>query len=190
MNSCKSSFFNRHSHFVLLAFLVLTATSRAETYEFRVVFANVPGIEEIEAGNYDAAIKLLESRARASDRQYITDELATLCALYIVKGRFSAASVTCHDAVETDGSDTAYNNRGVLRAHIGYTVGALEDFKRARVLPSNLQHYIAERMKSDARLIASGNYEVARRFTARKSQTMAHSLADRVQGASIEDITN
>ena len=188
MNGCKSPLYKGNILLILLGALALPGTSIAETYEFKVVYAEVPGIEEIRAENYDAAIEILESRARDADKQYVADELATLCALYVLKGKFSAASVTCHDAVETDASDAAYNNRGVLLAHLGNTAGAMEDFQRARVLPANLQRYITERMRGDARLTASNNHAVATRYTARKRDSIGQSLARRVHGASVEDI--
>jgi len=190
MNVCNTSLFNRNSCLMGLAILIFAAPGHAETFEYKVVYSAVPGIEEIEAGNHDAAIALLESRARAGNSHYMVDELSTLCALYIVKRKLSAASVTCNHAVETDGSDAAYNNRGVLLAQLGKADGALQDFKRARVLPGDLQSYVNERMKTDARVIASSNFGVAARYTAKKRDSLSRSLADRVHGAKIEDLEN
>jgi len=98
--------------------------------------------------------------------------------------------VTCNEAVETDGSATAYNNRGVFRAHIGNAEGAIEDFNRARVLPANLQRYITERMRGDARLTAGNNYAMTSKYTARKRGSVGQSLAQRIRGASVEDIND
>ena len=185
---CQSTLYHPASYLILIALLTLPVIGNAEKHEYKVVYANVPGIEEARVGNHDAAIEILESRARDADNFYVVNELATLCALYVVRGRLSAASVTCRDAVETDGSHAAYNNRGVFRAHLGDTAGALQDFKRARVLPGNLQHYIEERMQSDARLIANRNYAVVSKYTRGKLGNTGQSLAQRVHGASIEDI--
>lgn len=189
MNSYKSSLFDRNVYLIVLAILALPVMSNAETYKFKVVFANVPGTEEIRVGNYDAAIEVLESRAKDVDNHYVANELATLCALYIVKGKLSAASVTCHHAVETDGSDAAYNNRGVFRAHLGDAAGAMKDFERARVLPGNHQRYVEELMGADARLIASNNYAVVTEYRTRRN-LLRPTLAGRVRGASIEDLGN
>jgi len=190
MCSCKSTLYNPAGYLILIAALTLPAISIAESYQYKVVYANVPGIEEVRAGNHDAAIEILESRSKDTDNYYVTNELATLCALYIVSGKLSAASVTCRDAVETDASHAAYNNRGVFRARLGNIAGALEDFKRARVLPADLQRYIEERMQADTRLIASNNFAVASKYTVIKRGNTGQSLAQRVHGASIEDISH
>jgi len=189
MNSYKSSLSNCKVYLIFLATIALPALSNAETYNFKVVYANVSGIAEIRAGNHDAAIEILEGRAKDTDAYHVPDELATLCALYIMKGRLSAASVTCHDAVETDGSDAAYNNRGVFRAHLGDTAGAMEDFARVRILADNRQRYIEELMRGDARLVASGNYAVATKYSETHVRPM-QALVRRVRGASVEDLGN
>ena len=87
MNAYKPSLINRNVCLIFLATLALPAISNAETYDFKVVYAEVPGAEEIRAGNHDAAIKILESRAKDANNDYVADELATLCALYIVKAK-------------------------------------------------------------------------------------------------------
>ena len=189
MNSRQPSLINRNVCLIFLATLALPAISKAETYDFKVVYAEVPGAEEIRAGNHDAAIKILESRVQNPDNHYVANELATLCALYIVKGKLSAASVTCNHAVETDGSDAAYNNRGVFRAHLGDAAGAKKDFERARILPDHRQRYIEELMSGDARLIASNNYSVVTEYATRR-KARRQTLAGRVRGASIEDLGN
>ena len=173
----------------LLGMLALSNLSIAETYNFKVVYAEVSGTEEIRAGNHDAAIEILQSRAKDANDHYVANELATLCGLYIVKGKLAAARKTCNAAVENDESDAAYNNRGVLRAHLGDTIGGMEDFERVRVLPDNQQRYIEEFMSNDARLVASSNFAVATKY----AQSRGHpgqSLANSVRGASIEDLSN
>jgi hypothetical protein len=111
----------RNVYLSLLAISFLPVASYAQTYDFKVVYAEVPGIDEILAGNHDAAIKILENRTRDASSNDLADELATLCALYIVKGKLVVAQKTCNSAVETDRSHTAYNNRGVLRVHLPAT---------------------------------------------------------------------
>jgi tetratricopeptide (TPR) repeat protein len=190
MKGYLSSLYNRNICLTLLAILALPATSNAETYNFRVVYAEVPGVNEILAGNHAAAIEILESRAQDTEAYHPADETATLCALYIVSGKLTVAAGTCNKAVETDQSHTAYNNRGVLRAHLGDTTGALEDFERARVLPQNQKQYIQELMLRDARLIATNNYATAKKLVAKRSFTPSQSLANSIRGASVEDLGN
>ena len=165
--------------------------SNAESYNFMVSFSDVPGFEEIHTGNYGAAIDILEKRAGDANNQYVHNELATLCALYVVKGNLAAARGTCHEAVETDQSDASFNNRGVFRAQVGDAAGAALDFERARVLPDDQQHYIDELMQRDARMIASGNYAEVLRLAARRVQPdSVQALATGVRGASVEDLGN
>ncbi len=165
--------------------------SNAESYNFKVAFADVPGSEEILTGKYAAAIEILEKRADDANNQYLHTELATLCALYVVKGNLVAARRTCHNAVETDQSDAAYNNRGVFRAHVGDADGAALDFERARILPGDQQRYIEDLMRGDARMIASGNYAEVLRFAARRVRPESmQALTSSVRGASVEDLGN
>lgn len=189
MNKYQSPPYSRKNLLILLLTLALPSISNAEIYDFKVVYAEVPGTEEIRAGNHDAAIKILESRAKDTDDHYVAGELATLCALYVVNGKLAAARETCHVAIETDQSDAAYNNRGVLRAHLGDVAGAIEDFERARVLPDNQQRYVEEVMKGDARLIASSNYAVATEYIESRGHLM-QTMASPVTGASVEDLNN
>ena len=190
MNSCKPSLFNRSASLILLATFVLPALSIAGTYEFALIYAEVPGSTEIRAGNPDSAIKILKDRAQAADKPYVADELATLCALYIVKGQLSAASVTCNDAVETDQSKAAYNNRGVFRTQLGDTSGAMEDFAHARNLPDTQPRYIEEVMRGDAELIANRNYVVAEKYEVSVRDNNGQTMVSQVLGASIEDLGN
>ena len=185
-----SSFYNRNAYLILLATWALPTMSNAETYEFKLVYAEVPGIEKALAGDIDSAIADLESRARDSINNYMPDELATLCALYVVKGKLEAGRKTCNAAVENDESDAAYNNRGVLRVHLGDTAGAMRDFERCRVLPDNQQRYIKELMRKDTRLIATSNYAVAIKYSARRRPDPVQALTSRVRGANVEDLSN
>jgi hypothetical protein len=104
-----------------------------------------------------------------------------------VKGKLVVAQKTCNSAVETDRSHTAYNNRGVLRVHLGDPAGAIEDFERARVLPQHQKRYMEELMMRDPRLIATSNYAVAKKMTAKRKQPW-QALASSIRGASVEDI--
>jgi tetratricopeptide (TPR) repeat protein len=190
MNSCKSSLYKRSAYLILLVTFALPAVSNAENYKFELIFAEVPGSAEIRAGNLETAIKTLENRAQDADKHYVADELATLCALYLVKGQLSAASVRCNDAVETDQSAAAYNNRGVFRSQLGDTPGAIEDFAQARNLPDNQPRHIEKLMRGDAKLIASSNYVVAKRYEEGTRDNHGQTLLSHAIGASIEDLGN
>lgn len=172
--------------------LVLTfaspTTANAEAFDFRVSYVEVPGSDEIRAGNHDAAIEILEQRTRDADDPYRADELTTLCALYVVRGRYAAATETCDAAVETAQSYAAYNNRGVLRAHLKDAEGALEDFGRARVPPDDRCRYVEELTRSNSRLIAGGNYDVAVEYVEALASGRAR-MAGPVGGADVEDLS-
>ena len=189
MNGYLSSLYNRNVYLILLVTLALSTISMAETFEFKVLFSNVPGIDSALDGNLDAAIEVLESRAKNVDNYYVADEQATLCALYVVKRQLDAARETCNAAVEIGQSDLAHNNRGVLRVHLGDTAGALEDFDRARVLPDDQQRFIEELKRGDARLMASRNFAVATEYIEKRS-TNKRTMAGAVTGARIEDLAN
>ncbi len=191
MKNFKSLLCNPTFYLLLTTTITLPAMGNAESYNFKVSFADVPGFEEIRTGNYDAAIDILEKRADDANNQYVHNELATLCALYVVNGNLVAARRTCHKAVETDQSDASYNNRGVFRTQVGDAAGAALDFERARVLPDDQQRYIEELTKRDARMIASGNYTEVLRLAARRVQPESmQALAGSVRGASVEDLGN
>jgi hypothetical protein len=187
MNGHILSLSMRNVYLPLLALFFLPAVSNAQSYDFKVVYAEVPGINEIMAGDHDAAIKILEDRARDANTYYLADELATLCALYVIKGKLMKARDACNSAVETDRSHTAYNNRGVLRVHLGDRAGAIEDFGHARVRPQHQKRYVEELMMRDVRLIATSNFAVAKKLSGNREQPW-RSLANSVKGASVEDI--
>ncbi len=175
---------------ILLVTLALSTVSLAESYEFHLIFADdVPGMDKYRAGELDAAIEILESRAKMADSQYLGEELASLCGFYIVKGNRDAARETCSAAVEIDPSGSAYNNRAVLRVQLGDTVGALEDFDRIRVIPDNQPRYIEQLMKNDGRLIASRNFALATELIERRS-TNKRTMAGDISGANVEDISH
>ena len=179
----------RHS-LILLVTLALSTLSIADPHEFLVLIGHVPGTEEYDSGDLDAAIELLESREKMADKQRnVGDELATLCAFYILKGNLDAARKTCYAAVGIDQSDLAYNNRGVLRVYLGDTAGALEDFDRTRVLPDDQRRHIEELKRGSARLVASKNFAVTTEIMERR-RTKEWTLAGAVKGADIEDLSH
>lgn len=172
---------------VILALLIAPLPAPASQLDFRVGFAEVPGIEEIEAGRYREAIEILENRRDDPDVQYIKEELTTLCGVYIVARELQKARKVCDEAVEKDRTDAAWNNRGVLRIHSGNTAGALRDFSKVRVPPIEYDGYIADLLRRNPRLMASSNYELVEKIRGegmdgRKSQSFD------VRGASVEAI--
>ncbi len=147
------------------AALLLGQAVHAEVFPFRVAFENVPGIEEIEAGNITAGIKVLEDQLNQVDRENSGDILATLCAAYIVNVSLDKAKLACNKAVEVDPSKTAYNNRGVFRAFTGDLFGAREDLDRAR--PRQLDAYLDELKTKDVGLIAVDNFQLIDELSAK-----------------------
>ena len=158
----------------------------AERIHFRVAFEHVPGLEEIEAGNLDAGIRILEEQLDSDAPDNDGDVLATLCAAHIVNGTLSEAERVCDKAIKVKPGNTAYNNRGVLRAHTGYLAGAREDF--ARVRPQELDVYLEQLWTTDVPLLANSNFELV-------DKMLNESAAPRIRrsfaasGSKIEEIT-
>ena len=174
---------------ILLVTLALPTVSIAESYGLQLAVVEVPGTEEYATGKLDAAIEVLESSENMADDYYVGLELATLCAFYILKVNLDAARETCSAAVKIDQSGYAYNNRGVLRAQLGDTVGALEDFDRVRVLADDQPRYIEQSEESHARFIASRNFAVTTEIMERR-RANALTMTGVVNGANIEDINH
>lgn len=185
MNSVKPTIATAAS--VILALLIAPLPATASQFDFRVGFAEVPGIEEIEAGRFREAIEILENRRRDPDAQYIEEELTTLCGVYIVAGELRKARKVCDEAVEKDRTDAAWNNRGVLRIHSGDTAGALSDFSKVRVPPIEYDGYIADLMRRNPRLMASSNYELVEKIRG-KGMAGHEGRSFDVRGASVETI--
>lgn len=185
----KSRFGKSGVSLIGVALLAISSVCSAETFEFKVVYAQVPGIQKILAGEFDTAIARLETRASDSSNNYLPDETATLCALYVVTGNLDAGRKTCQTAVEVDRSFAAYNNRGVFRAHQGDAEGALEDFRRARVSPEHERRYIEDLKRRNARLMASRNFDVATAYIARRKNGRKRK-AGIVTAGTVEDLNN
>ena len=174
---------------ILLVTLALPTVAIAEPYQLQLAVVEVPGVEDYAAGNLDAAIELLESREKIADDHYVGLELATLCAFYILKHNLDAARETCAAAVEFDQAGYAYINRGVLRAQLGDTVGALEDFDRVRQLSDDQPRYVRQSKESNARIIANRNFAVTTENMERR-RANEPTMAGAVKGATIEDISH
>lgn len=150
--------------FLLLAATILfvSCQAAADAFDLRVGFGDVPGVEEITAGDVKKGIQILEDElaaAKAVDRAPL---LVTLCAAYLLDDDLRAAQDTCNRAVAAGRSEGAYNNRGVFRALVGDLAGARLDFDRVR--PVSLDVYIEDLRNKDPGLMAYDNYHAIERL--------------------------
>ncbi len=173
------------STLVIATALLLGKPGFAEVIPFRVVFENVPGVEEIEAGNIQAGIKVLEDQLNQVEQGDSGDILATLCAAYIANATPDKAERACNKAVEVDPSKTAYNNRGVFRAFTGDFSGAREDFERVR--PHQLEAYMDELRTKDVGLVAADNFRLIDQLLAEHTVTEINASVA-LRTAAIEDL--
>ena len=172
---------------IVAAAMLLGNPSFADTSSFRVAFERVPGSEEIEAGNMQAGIKVLEDQLAQIELESSGDILATLCGAYIVDRSLDKAGRVCDKAIEIDPTKTAYNNRGVLRALTGNMSGAREDFERVR--PPQLDAYLEELRTTDVPLVADDNFYLADKLLSKRSSAeLGHSFAP--SAAAIEDLND
>jgi tetratricopeptide (TPR) repeat protein len=165
--------------------LLLGKPSFAETMHFRVAFMNVPGSEEIEAGNLKAGIKVLEDQLTKIELENSGEIFATLCGAYIVNSSLDKAERACDKAVEINPTKTAYNNRGVLRVRRGDFAGAHEDFDRVR--PRQLDIYLEELWINDVPLVAEKNFGLIDELLSGRTAMEAERPFAAI-GAEIEDL--
>ena len=187
MNHQKSRRITSTSTLIIAAALMLGNPSFADVFPFRVAFENVPGIEEIEAGNIEAGIKVLEDQVEQIEPASSGDILATLCAAYIVNVSLDKAERACNKAVETDPTETAYNNRGVYRAFTGDLSGAREDFERAR--PRQLDAYMEELRTKVVGLMAVDNFYLIEELSAKHTAAEINASVA-MSTAAIEDLND
>lgn len=166
---------------LIAAALLIGNQGFADESYFRVVYADVPGVEELEAGNVEVGIKILNEQLGKAEQGSDSDIWATLCAAHIITLSLDRAKRPCNKAVETGPSYAALNNRGVFRAYRGDFPGAREDFNRAR--PLQLEAYLEEMATKDVRVVADNNYHLINRVLARSdpgetSTTIARSTAE------------
>lgn len=168
---------------------VLTAlsgrTDADEVYPFRVAFEDLPGVDHLLAGDVARGIRILEQSLEAGTADE-GDVLATLCGAYIRKNQLSSAERACADAIERSGTDTAYNNRGVLRAFRGDLEGARRDFSRAS--PSDMEAYMEVLRARDVSLVAASNRKLLERLTASHSADEVRSSYTPIRSAGIETV--
>lgn len=168
-----------------MALVAVSVPGMAENYPFRVAFENVPGAAELEAGDVEAGIEILENLV--DDHRVNTGHvLATLCGAYIMDVSLEKAERVCDRAVAEHPGETAYNNRGVLRAFNGDFRGAQADLDRAR--PERMAEYIEYLRTKDVRLIADGNFGLLEKLAARHSSDEVQTSVAVNVGARVESI--
>ena len=170
---------------VIAAALMLANPSVADVFPFQVVFEDVPGVEEIRAGNIQAGIDILVEQLKRVESDSGGDIWVTLCAAYIINSSLDQAESACTKAVDLAPIYAAYNNRGVLRTHQGDLSGARKDFERVR--PLNMEAYMDELKKTDARLVAVGNFDLINQLLAKYTATEINASAV-MSTAAIEDL--
>lgn len=178
------------SALVLLAVLVVVVLHGkqgfADVLHFRVAFENVPGAQEIEAGNLKAGIRVLENRLNDTTQGNRGPLLATLCAAYIIDDAMRKAEQVCNEAVEINETASAYNNRGVFRASTGDYFGARRDF--ARVTPRQPEIYLENLKKSNPPLIAADNFQLIDTLMIKHASTTREPIIA-IETAAIEDLS-
>ncbi len=172
---------------IIAAALMLGNPSFADVFPFRVAFENVPGVEKIDAGNIEAGIKVLEHQLEHIEPASSGDILATLCAAYIVNVSLHQAERACNKAVETNPSETAYNNRGVYRAFTGDLTGAREDFERVR--PRDIEAYLDELKTKDVGLMSIDNFYLIEELSAKHTPAEVN-VSVAMTTAAIEDLND
>lgn len=170
---------------VLAALIAMNSASFAENFPFRVAFENVPGVEEITAGNVSDGIKILKQKIEEDGAEKGL-ALATLCGAYIIELSLEEATQVCTDAVDKFPGETAFNNRGVLRVFTGDFEGALEDFDRAR--PAHMDEYLEYLMTKDVGLIATGNHDLLEALESKRSPDDVTTSVAVNSGLKIEDM--
>ena len=171
----------------IILFALAGNAHASDYFPFRVAFEDVPGVAEITSGQVSAGIEILKRELESDDanKGYV---LATLCGAYILESSLEEATQVCTDAVDTFPGETAFNNRGVLRAFSGDFEGAKEDFDRAR--PRHMAEYIEYLKTKDVGLIADGNHGLLEDLKARHSSVDVQSSAAMSSGSEIERIDN
>ncbi len=172
---------------VIAAALMIGNQSFADESRYRVILENVPGADEIEAGNILAGIKILEDQLNQVEPGNSGDIWSTLCAAYIINVSLNQAERTCNKAVEIDPTRHALNNRGVFRVYTGDLIRAREDFERVR--PLDVEAYLDKLKTTNVRLLAAGNFDLVNQLLSK--DTPAEVKASHVVStAAIEDLND
>ena len=173
----------------IVALLSVRPAAADEVYQFRLMFEQIDGAASLEVGDLAAGIRQLEQKLQ-TDAENEGIVLATLCGGYVLARRLDEARSTCEDAVRRFPSESAYNNRGVLRAVDGDIDGARQDFDRAR--PADMAQYVEELKTRDIGFIATDNHELLQTFIAKQRTKQGNadvaSSFSRLHGADVEII--
>lgn len=119
--------------FLASASLLLAVPMMSGAYEVNVLRDEGSQWKNIENGNYDEAIRVLEERLQ-SKTKYRDVKLTNLCTAYVLSGDFERATEICDKAVEANGTfvTSAFNSRGVLKALKEEYLAAAADFDMAK----------------------------------------------------------
>ena len=157
-NLTKRSSFLIAPALVIAAALMIGNQGFTDESRYRVVLENVPGADEIEAGNIQAGITMLKAQLNQIEQVNSGDIWTTLCAAYIINISLDQAERACTKAVEIAPTNHALNNRGVFRVYKGDLSGARKDFERVR--PPDVEAYLDKLKTTNVRLVAAGNLEL------------------------------
>ena len=119
--------------FLASAGLLLALPVMSGAYEVNVLRDEGSQYKNIENGNYEEAIRILEERLQ-SRVKYRDVKLTNLCTAYVLVRDFEKATKACDEAIKAKGAfvTTAYNSRGVLNALQGDFLAAAADFDEAK----------------------------------------------------------
>ena len=171
----------------IAAALMIGKQSFADESGYRVLLETVSGADEIEAGNIQAGIKMLEDQLNQVEQVNNGDIWSTLCAAYIINVSLNQAERACTKAVEIDPSYHALNNRGVFRVYKGDYSGAREDFERVR--PLHVEAYLDKLKTTNVRLVAAGNFNLVNQRLAKHTPAEVK-ISGVVSTAAIEDLND
>ena len=172
---------------VIAATLMIGNQSFANESRFRVLAEDVPGAEEIKAGNIQAGIKMLEDQLNQVGQENSGDIWSTLCAAYISSVSLKQAERACNKAVEIEPTYHALNNRGVFHLSTGNLYKAREDFNRVR--PLNVEAYLDVLKRTNARLVAASNFDLVNKMLAKQAPAEVKASGI-LSAAAIEDLND
>ncbi|ALS98452.1 hypothetical protein [Lacimicrobium alkaliphilum] len=131
-----------------LSFVAISHAQAHGNLELKTSYQDIPGVRNIEAGQYQAGIHKLQTLLGNTRMRELTAPAHTnLCVAYIALGQLSNASTYCDQAIEQHNNkrdqSIAYNNRAVLHYVQSKTELSLQDMQRATEL--NPANSLAER---------------------------------------------
>jgi tetratricopeptide (TPR) repeat protein len=126
-----------------LSFVAISHAQAYDNLELKTSYEDIPGVRNIEAGQYQAGIHKLQTLLGNTRMRELTAPAQTnLCVAYTALGQLSNASTYCEQAIKQHSSkrdlSLAYNNRAVLHYVQGKTELSLQDMQKATELnPAN-----------------------------------------------------